>query len=84
MTASWRGQKPFPGKREDQAQCTVSLSNGGLDRYCNRTGYFLPLEEGDRFMPPKRPRTKAAKKRLMRLKLERKTKKKASRVMPDR
>jgi len=35
-------------------------------------------------MPPKRPRTKASKKRLMRIKDGRRKKKTASRVMPDR
>jgi hypothetical protein len=35
-------------------------------------------------MPQKRPRTKASKKRIMRMKLERKLKKTRSRVMPDR
>jgi hypothetical protein len=35
-------------------------------------------------MPQKRPRTKASKKRIMRLKQERRQKKTRSRVMPDR
>ena len=38
----------------------------------------------DPIMPPKRPRTKAAKKRLIRIKDERRTKKTRSRVMPNR
>jgi len=36
------------------------------------------------FCPPKRPRTKASKKRLMGVKDDRRKKKTASRVMPNR